>query len=124
MEKTQPDTLVIERPTWVRGDNRLEYGTSALLNGLGRMCCLGFDAKACGVDPDEMESIEYPMDLDEDATKIPEYYKATRILSNEDAIYDIAHINDDPGLTESEREANIRAKLIEVFGYTDVVFVD
>jgi len=43
--------LVIDRARW---------GTSALLNKNGTMCCLGFFSKACGVPDEQMLNVSFP----------------------------------------------------------------
>lgn len=55
MSRKKAKVLVIDRRKWRRGGDGVmcmlndKFGGTALLNDRGKMCCLGFDAKACGV---------------------------------------------------------------------------
>src|SRR5689334_10270078 len=52
----KPEQIVINRSTWIRG---IGCTDSALLRR-GKMCCLGFYAKACGVSDEQMDQIKTP----------------------------------------------------------------
>jgi hypothetical protein len=142
--------LTIERAKWRRGgtgkrpDDKveaigaldIEFGPTLLLNDKGLMCCLGFDALACGLSADQIVGAGEPSDIktlkvyDEEADEyIPredlspallKYYD-TRI--NHGAIVEKAiAANDADGVDDAERESEIR-QLLHRLGWEDVVFV-
>lgn len=119
------------------------FGQTMLLNNKGLMCCLGFDALACGLAPEDIENVGEPSDiprprfgfvLDEDdyeyieppspsAFKHREYF-ISRVDGNAQAIGDAINFNDGEGFkNESEREARVREVLLKL-GWDDVVFVN
>lgn len=143
MRMTEKKVLTIDRARWRRGgdDSHLVAvsGITALLNDKGLMCCLGFDALACGLSSSRINSLADPCALfDEGELEGFEDYKEQRIQvtrrydGEDDYHYDTAELtaaassaithNDDPKLSESEREQLIRADLIAL-GWDDVVFV-
>jgi hypothetical protein len=126
-----PKILTIERATWRRGggypSDRL--GPTRLLNDRGLMCCLGFDAVACGVprerilgevDPESLLRWRYPQ-LD---GGIPAEYINTRLddFENTPAVVAAMSANDDSDISEEVREIRVRAALIQL-GWDDVKFV-
>lgn len=56
-------TLTIDCDTWLRGYQ------SELRDGDGHMCCLGFDALACGFAPDQIRGHSSPLDLTDHETQ-------------------------------------------------------
>lgn len=60
-------TFTIDRSKWLNGS--ISYD-SAMRDTKGRMCCLGFYGKACGVKAKAMTGIGYPHQLD--ATAVPD----------------------------------------------------
>jgi hypothetical protein len=128
--QTAPRVLTIDRSKWRRG--RLGTGSPKLLNEAGFMCCLGFEALACGLTPEQIINANYPFSLLEyghiDATS--DYAKShievdseTFYHSNTPAAARAAIANDNPNIDEEERERRVRAALIEL-GLDDVVFID
>jgi hypothetical protein len=130
-----PKILTIERATWRRGGGSVclsdRLGPTRLLNDKGLMCCLGFDALACGIprehilgqfDPESLLRGKYqPPQRDED---IPVEYINTRIVDFENAPAVVAAMsaNDDSDISEEVREIRVRAALIQL-GWDDVKFV-
>lgn len=131
---TAQRVLTIDRSRWRRGgdESGLGQGDTALLNDLGFMCCLGFDALACGVpdavihgeaDPDYIVAVErFPDYATSSRFVIERNYDDTTYTNSLSVLAAIEH-NDDPTLSESERERIIRDDLIAL-GWDDVVFID
>lgn len=139
-------TLTIDRSKWRRGgsDRDTIQGTTALLNHRGFMCCLGFDAIACGVPEAAIMGVGEPIDVLTSGYDIPGRYKANtrfpgitphttefvdydegeqhRIYDQSATILDAMSFNDDPAIEDSERESLIRETLMKL-GWADVVFV-
>lgn len=119
--------LTIERSKWIRGD---AFDT-ALLNDNGKMCCLGFDAIACGLPAALIDGRGNPDGIDDRALEnFPDYLKSRRFIADDfgitrqSAIVDraIKH-NDDNDIDDEAREHLVRNDLIAL-GWDDVVFVD
>jgi hypothetical protein len=95
----------VNRKTWARGNKNMpaeedEFGEkNHLLNEIGSRCCLGFLGQNCSVSDEVMLNTTMPGYLP------PEEYSKYPTL---DAPYsnweDFAAINDNPNLTEAERE--------------------
>jgi hypothetical protein len=137
------NVLTIERSKWRRGGDSDElvskYGLTYLLNDEGFMCCLGFDAVACGFSAADITYKPDPAEFSEfDLGKFLEY-AASRVVSTrqhddeDDHDYTVTCLteaannavmhNDDPKIDEQTRERLIRADLIAL-GWDDVVFID
>lgn len=137
--------LVINRPQWLRGQGSYQ---SRLLDWDGRMCCLGFDALACGLTNDDIRGISSPWGVGVDKntrTKYPDYFltrtglvvlgsptreqkkiagQVARLMRINDFIIGAGFDSGDGIITsEEEREKLIREGLMEL-GYEDVVFTD
>lgn len=52
---TIPKEFTVKRSKWVNGDTKRSDNPSSLLNYQGNMCCVGFLAKACGLEDDMIE---------------------------------------------------------------------
>ncbi len=95
--------LVIDRATWLRGG-----GDSVLRDPDGNMCCLGFMDRCF---PGEIENLDaYPA------------YMESRTGVLVDAIPAVIRINDDPSLTDAEREQQLTPLLLSL-GWDAVRFV-
>lgn len=130
--------LTIDRSKWRRGGlshNRQQtQGMTALLNDKGFMCCLGFDAIACGIPKEAILGVLEPVGVLEKikADAHPRYITMKRFdyYQGEPAVWEraeaiaeaMAH-NDDDRLGDAEREALIRADL-KALGWEDVIFIN
>lgn len=97
-------TLVIDRSKWACGGRG---GVSALLNDVGNMCCLGFYAKACGVNEVNLQNIYTPSGIyEEDRGSL-----SPKVADFGDTDWtDVAmQINDNPELRQSSREQILTA---------------
>lgn len=145
--------LTIERAKWRRGGvhdrtqlqrgqefneaprRAPELGETLLLNEKGFMCCLGFDALACGLRPVQIQGKADPQDIwgrdhvravGDDAVFIA--YVQGRIVREDDgfdhtqAVKDAIVANDDEFITDDVREQRVREALMGL-GYEDVRFV-
>ena len=120
-------TLVIKRSKWARG---ILNGYSALLNDKGNMCCLGFDARACGFGPKFLKDAGTPEDMDfKNKTRAVEKAPHLLMFSDmdghvEDTVFvrQAMETNDDVDISESAREQ----ELYELFHHEGIVveFID
>lgn len=131
MTTTERKVLVIERSKWRRGGPDGGDGVTRLLNDRGLMCCLGFDALACGVPKAVILNMIDPESLVGNRL-VPEGYFKGRVVEaeegdreevNSQAINDAISVNDDPGLSDGDREDRLAPILTEL-GWDDVVFID
>lgn len=114
-------TLVIKRSLWRRGDKGV--GSPILLNDSGFMCCLGFDAVACGVPEDAILRVGTPGGIWM-VDQVPKSYLRRRKSKNgRKAVDDAIEANDRIGISESTRELKVRAALKKL-GWDRVRFVD
>jgi len=128
--------LVIKRSEWRRGamlQDHDKWGSVALLNDRGKMCCLGFDALACGVPIDAIRGFTSPEEvpfecLEPDVTK--RYAKGRvregsfGIYHNSDFVNEAMEINDDSTISDEQREARLIPLLKRIGGYDKVTFID
>ncbi len=105
--------LVIDRAKWLRGS-----GDSVMRDHDGRMCCLGFDAVAAGVSPCDIVRCTEPRDI-ENIDHYPDY-RESRLYAR--AVHEAMRINDDPLLTDADRERQLTPVLMS-FGWDAVWFV-
>ena len=112
MKKQKKDYLIIDRSKW-RTDSHGK-GDTLLLNNEGYMCCLGFRCHQMGIPKKEILNICLPYYLSYKWI-IPDLIDENGCTSqfSEDA----AEINDDPDLTNKERERLI----IEHFKTKDII---
>lgn len=133
-----PDkVLIIDRQTWIRG-GRVKSHTdfSALLNDKDNMCCLGFDAIACGFTPTEIRGRATPLSLYFEAHKpdcnVSQHadYFADRIdltgafLDDNKLVKQAININDNWRIDDAEREQSLKPVLMQIGGYTDIQFIN
>jgi hypothetical protein len=123
--------LTIQRSKWRRGggdDSKHPAGPTRLLNEKGFMCCLGFDALACGVPAEEIHDVGEPEEIGNLET-FGDYYTESRFTEDQwgavqkEAIRRAIKHNDADELGGAAREALIREDLIAL-GWDDVVFID
>jgi hypothetical protein len=138
MAKTsERKVLVIDRQRWLRGRDMQdpeEWGGPMLLNHLGKQCCLGFDAVACGIDPAQVEGTYYPARLTSKlwhkGIPLPEGWMETRVLELEPgyfrdtkAVKEAIDANDGFFSKEADREPAVRKALLKL-GWDEVEFVN
>lgn len=100
--------------------DRAKWGSGALLRD-GRMCCLGFMSKACGVPDDMLEGRLFPGYK----WPVPEAFKPSAPrptdVPNTDrargAAVDASNINDDKGIDWPDKEVQL-IKLFKEHGIT------
>ena len=105
-------------------------GRTALLTDSGLMCCLGFDAVACGIRESELLNVGSPANL---SAVLPEGYADLRLvdrygdggLVNSDIVREAININDDVDRwrSDEDKERDLKPVLMQL-GWDDVVFVD
>lgn len=125
----KPKTLVIDRSKWGCGSVKKRelfkiMGKTAMLNSkTGKMCCLGFDAVACGVSKEHLKDVGEPCDVaDVIAESINEKIQnerpddylyhvdipgLTRDGNNTGFSDDAIGVNDDNEITQEEREQQL-----------------
>ena len=118
--------LTIQRSKWLRGN---DGDGSCLLDNDGKMCCLGFYAKALGAEDSQIFAVTIPQDCDSpEREKIFSERSGGRWILSEDGAgdsHDAVELivqNDSNYLTEEEREWSIQ-ELFARHG-VEVVFVD
>jgi hypothetical protein len=115
---TKRKSFTIKRSEWIRGSmNEL---SQLLSPDSGKMCCLGFYLRSCGMKKRDISDHTEPSDV---ITPLP---KQAQWLSdipgrNSDAAKDLINVNDDDTLKWNTREAEIK----ELFAQQniDVIFV-
>ena len=90
--------VVVDRKKWYRGDR----GDSMLLLTNGKMCCIGFLAKVLKYKPKDIRDI--PTLEATDKTTIQEQF----IDDNEENLSEAYGINDDPTISDSVREKELK----------------
>ena len=109
--------FTVDRSLWARGKKFDQYGDSRLLNEFGCMCCLGFLAKACGyedeqldgtADPEELFKQEHedlwPDGLLRESSDDDLEFRSGYDRWNTDACHDIINTNDDETIGDELRE--------------------
>jgi hypothetical protein len=124
--------LTIERATWRRGGESgyKAHGSTNLLNEFGFMCCMGFDALACGIPKQALLNANYPsslvirgrVDSESEYARTRTRRDSQSLLIDSQAAARAVKANDADDITEAEREARVRDALIAL-GWDDVVFV-
>lgn len=123
-EESAPRVLVIDRSKWQRGLPDDFDGDTYLLDQSGMMCCLGFDAIACGIARKRILSVQTPAGI---TGALPWSYRAGRFSSNTRehtmAVATAMDINDNALIDDPEREA-LLIPVLKQLGWDDVRFVD
>lgn len=110
--------LVIERERWIRGGNGdgPEELSCLYRSHDGKMCCLGFFARACGIDKDQIEDEAEPEDVPRAVwpgwvLRAPDDfagdYGSPDALKNSSDIVALISANDDEMCGDRKREARI-----------------
>jgi hypothetical protein len=92
--------------------DRERWGTEALLNNNGTMCCLGFACKKLGVSAKEMLNQSMPAALEGRGRS-----KVRMLLRNgvdKATASKAAEINDEPSYTRSEKETKLKPVLAKL----------
>lgn len=120
--------LTIIRSRWLRGNPH----SSFLRDSLGRQCCMGFLASACGIDSRSLEGQSYFSELEEDEwAKLPEKLRpipATDSTETHRRMLDttlaqgIYKKNDSYAITHEQREEDLTILLKNVG--IEVTFAD
>lgn len=109
--------FTVSRAAWLRGD----ADSSMLLDGRGRMCCMGFYLRSCGVpEVDLLESMcirdalgqESKGDLEELERDVG-FGGKSRYSDDLSSAENIYAVNDDSSIPDGEREALLTALLAE-----------
>ena len=98
-KKTKPIRVVIRASKWLRGNG------STMRDCNGRMCCLGFDALACGITEEYLGDWEYGSPTDILALGPPEGIPKGYEFKGENKAIDI---NDTRETTDEEKIALLR----------------
>jgi hypothetical protein len=128
--------LTIQRSKWYRGQDSTE---SRLLRPDGRMCCLGFYAKALGATDDQIESLHTPAMCLSNPNILPNPFtwgnggewllflppnapKTIRNHQNSKTCSALMNLNDDREINDETREKEVK----EIFAKNgvEVEFVD
>ena len=122
--------LTIQRSRWRRGGpvRNLELGPTTLRNAQnGLMCCLGFDALACGYTEAQIQGLGDPSEVAARHVCLPGYENRAHIgffdIENSPIVEEAIDINDNPHLSDDKREAKL-IPVLKQLGWDDVVFVD
>lgn len=119
--ETKMKKLTIEMSKWLRGNPE----KSALMLR-DKMCCLGFDAIACGFTPDEIAGIGSPSVLyNSIKTDNVDYFKKRLTDSkryNSIIVVKAMQINDSPSLSDEERIIEL-IPILKELGYDEVEFI-
>lgn len=107
--------VIIDRAKWDRGF--VNMSSRALLNNKGGKCCLGFVCNALGISDKEICEVEAPANLAEYNTNI--YSTISSLIckvgkytfSHNNFVSKVIKDNDDPYLSDPEREKLIAANL-------------
>jgi hypothetical protein len=144
-QQTTARVLTIRRREWRRGgdagERKEKYGATQMLNEQGQKCCLGFDALACGVPEADLLGQGEPYEVIERFvhTEIPAWFERYVTegrfwvedlvaddgeIPTQKAVVDKAvQINDDPKLTDAEREEQL-VPVLKALGWDVIEFVD
>lgn len=102
----------INRATWLRGEG------SSLLDGQGKMCCLGFYSLACGLKPSDIEHQGSPGGVVQDQEDVKwKTFLLYKDSSDSAVCLKLMSINDGADIDDKEREKDIK-KIFKVAGVT------
>lgn len=98
--------FTVYRDRWLRGDEA--DGGSALLNGVGKQCCLGFLASACGIQNKFLLNARVLSGLRViDASQLPIELRPVPsgvVMGETDIARNLYQVNDTRSITETRRE--------------------
>lgn len=102
-----PKSFTIDRSEWVTGRNLDERkNPSQLLNFNKKKCCVGFACLAAGLSEEEIDGVEAPMGTWK--VKGLSGFDKLGNWKHEGIAPEIYLVNDDSGLTDQEREEDVR----------------
>ena len=112
---TIPSHFVVDRQKWFRG---LGFKESRLLRSDGKMCCLGFVSKQCGVPDAQLLGIGSPCMLPEaEQLKLPVFMRGDyRIVPSTDKCMEAMSVNDNLNIPDDDREGRLQS-IFESNGY-------
>lgn len=105
--------LTIKRSEWYRGKGS---NFSRLVTDCGQKCCLGFEALACGVPYEELVYKPSPKCISDKFSDKINHLLDSNFKRNSEFTFAAIAINDNPTLSEAERER----LLIELFASQDI----
>jgi hypothetical protein len=112
-------TFTVKRSEWLRGKG----GQVSKLLSDGKMCCLGFYAKAQGFMDEDMEEVASPADLvSRTACKFESQLLGSVAAINSIHGCDLMGINDDDLISDEEREEQLKKKFASMG--IEVEFID
>jgi hypothetical protein len=103
--------FVVDRIKWLRGEGSLE--SSLFRPTDGKMCCLGFYGKACGLTEEDMKHLGAPFQVRNIVNNFPEEMmwlveKLEQRYDSSPDCYCAMSTNDAGILTDDEREEKIK----------------
>lgn len=107
MDMRYPTTFTVARTTWIRG-------TGVRFSRLyrhedGMSCCLGFYCRAAGIALEDLDDLTRPSNLPVELYGVlPEWLTVPGRLGVT-PVGEIMRVNDDPKLSDAEREAQLTA---------------
>jgi hypothetical protein len=112
------EKLVIDRSRWLRGGRGCVF--SLLMQPDQKMCCLGFYGLLRGLHSEDMLGVATPNSVNGSRDKWPKWLIRDR--NNSSACQLVINANDNPSITDAEREQRLK----EAFARHDVEveFVD
>lgn len=129
------EELEIKRSKWIRGVSHVEKVYSYLLRSSdGKMCCLGFYLRSCGLSAEDIRGVSSPqqangntMNYPKDNPKIPKWLLGEKptpgdYRNNSEAGKKLMDINDATSLGEIEREEEIKKRFAE--HGVNITFID
>lgn len=113
MSKKKLETLVIDRTKWARG-----FKAGSLLDLSGKMCCLGFYAKACGNTDDQIIGRGMPEQRDFDVARQTWSSSADWLFNkeqttNSEVCIRLAKCNDNPRSDDKQKERVIKKTFLK-----------
>lgn len=111
--------LVIDRQKWYRGNQNNDptcgEGSKLLRRTDGKMCCLGFDAVACGIDSRTIEGVgfldHFTIACENFKKLLPHHFDKYGARSQ--FVAEAAAINDDRGIPDENKEARLKTLFAE-----------
>lgn len=109
--------FTVKRSKWLRGNG----GVSQLLNNEGKMCCLGFYGRECGLRPQDIRDQATPSDVDD--TRDEKIWNTFLIKDDtintlnsprdSKAAVKLMRINDSKALSDEKREEKLTAEFLK-----------